>query len=102
VPLTWGDFGIEMTIAVHPFSGFEATAIYRAENSDPDRTISRATILVVLFIGFFYGFSSWALITALGVFRAAYLSVADSANAHFDVARHFCRRLFYTIRRYCY
>ena len=58
--------GIGLMFAVAGFIGFEATAIFRNEARDPDRTIPRATYVSVLLIGVFYAFSSWALVMAWG------------------------------------
>lgn len=101
-PFTWqafssGNLGVSLIFAMALFSGFEATAIYREETRDPDKTIPRATIMVVLFIGLFYTLSSWALITGLGTSQAVRLSSADPAGAFFTVAKEFCGPLFFHI-----
>ncbi|KTS80674.1 amino acid transporter, partial [Microbacterium testaceum] len=48
------------------FIGFEATAIFRDEARDPDRTIPRATYGAVIGIGVFYTLSTWGLVMAWG------------------------------------
>lgn len=58
--------GIGLMMAVAGFIGFEATAIFRNEARDPDRTIPRATYVAVTLIGAFYAFSSWAMVMAWG------------------------------------
>lgn len=93
-PFTWASFtsghiGIALIFGIALFSGFEATAIYREETRDPERTMPRATILVVLFIGCFYAFGSWALITGLGTSHAVMLAQKDPAGAFFAVAKEF-------------
>jgi amino acid transporter len=92
-----GQLGLALIFAVALFSGFEATAIYREETKDPDRTIPRATMLVVLFIGIFYALASWALITGLGASQAVRLSAADPAGVFFTVAKRFCGQIFYDL-----
>jgi amino acid transporter len=42
----------------------EATAIYREEARTPDRTVPRATYVVVGFLGLFYASISWVIIQA--------------------------------------
>lgn len=101
-PFTWtsftsGNLGIALIFALALFVGFEATAIYREETHNPDRTIPKATMGVVLFIGVFYIISSWALITGLGTSQAVRLSSADPAGVFFPVARHFCGSAYYHI-----
>ncbi len=86
---TSGQLGVAFIFGAALFCGFEATAIYREETRDPERTIPRATYAVVLFIGIFYAITSWALITALGTSKAVELSLADPANAFFVVAKEF-------------
>jgi amino acid transporter len=49
-----------------PFVGFEATAIYREEARNPDRTVPHATYIAVGFLGLFYAFISWIIIQAFG------------------------------------
>jgi amino acid transporter len=93
-PFTWqsftsGNLGVSLLFAIGLFSGFEATAIYREETRDPGKTIPRATLLVVLFIGLFYTVAAWALITALGVSHAVALAGTDPAGIFFTMARHF-------------
>lgn len=58
--------GIGILFAILSFVGFEATAVFRDEAKDPDRTIPRATYISLIAIGSFYTLSSWVLISANG------------------------------------
>lgn len=58
--------GIGILFAILSFVGFEATAVFRDEARDPDRTIPRATYISLIAIGVFYTISSWVLISANG------------------------------------
>lgn len=58
--------GVAVLFALTGFIGFEATAVFRDEARDPERTIPRATYLAVIIIGVFYAASCWALIWAAG------------------------------------
>jgi amino acid transporter len=58
--------GLALLFAFLSFLGFEATAVFRDEAKDPDRTIPIATYVAVVMIGVFYVVSTWALITAWG------------------------------------
>ena len=60
---TQGTLGIAVLFALTGFIGFEATAVFRDEARDPERTIPRATYAAVLIIGGFYA------LTVLGVRR---------------------------------
>ena len=53
-------------LAVAAFTGFEATAIYREEARDADRTVPRATYVAVGFLGLFYTFVVWVIVQAFG------------------------------------
>jgi amino acid transporter len=61
-----GSLGIGLLFALISFVGFEATAIFRDEARDPERTIPRATYAALILIGAFYTVTSWALISAWG------------------------------------
>ncbi|MFT8368284.1 MAG: APC family permease [Acetobacter papayae] len=61
-----GPFAVALLFAITGFLGFEATAIFRDEARDPEKTIPRATYGAVLIIGFFYAFSCWCVIEAWG------------------------------------
>ncbi|MEU3839241.1 APC family permease [Streptomyces sp. NPDC028635] len=81
-PLTWDAFtsgatGTGIMFAVFGFVGFEATAVFRSEAGDPDRTIPRATYIAVVLIAVIYAFSSWAMINGLGVAHAVDLAARD-------------------------
>ncbi|MGO1385062.1 MAG: APC family permease [Arachnia sp.] len=58
--------GVGLMLAFAGFIGFEATAIFRDEAKDPQKTIPRATYLSVIIIGVFYTFAGWALVMAWG------------------------------------
>ena len=61
-----GSLGIAIMFAIASFIGFEATAVFRDEARDPQRTIPRATYLALVLIGVFYTLSSWAVVSAWG------------------------------------
>lgn len=58
--------GFAILFAILSFIGFEATAVFRDEAKDPERTIPKATYISLVLIGVFYTISSWVLITANG------------------------------------
>lgn len=58
--------GLALLFAFLSFLGVEATAVYRNEARDPNRTVPRATYLAISLIGVFYLVSTWALISAWG------------------------------------
>ncbi|MET1043699.1 MAG: APC family permease [Microbacteriaceae bacterium] len=58
--------GFAILFAILSFVGFEATAVFRDEARDPQRTIPKATYISLILIGVFYALSSWVLISANG------------------------------------
>jgi amino acid transporter len=72
-----GSPGIGLMFAFFGFIGFEATAVFRDETRDPDRTIPRATHIAVISIGLFYALSSWAIAMGSGVTHIVSDSTAD-------------------------
>lgn len=81
-PLTWDAFTSGATstgimFAVFGFVGFEATAVFRSEAKDPDRTIPRATYIAVVVIAAIYAVSSWAMINGIGVTRTVEAAAND-------------------------
>jgi amino acid transporter len=61
-----GSPGVGLMFAIAAFIGFEATAIFRDEAKDPNRTIPRATYAAVIGIGVFYTLAAWGLVMAWG------------------------------------
>jgi amino acid transporter len=87
--VTSGSLGVPVLFALTGFIGFEATAVFRDEARDPERTIPRATYLAVLIIGGFYALSCWALILAAGTGNAvevAQATLAGEGNMLLDTA----------------
>jgi amino acid transporter len=75
-----GSLGIAIMFAIASFIGFEATAVFRDEARDPERTIPRATYTALLLIGVFYTVSSWAVVSAWGDTDAVAQATADPGN----------------------
>jgi amino acid transporter len=75
-----GSLGIGIAFAIASYLGFEATAIFRDEARDPQRTIPRATYLALLLIGGFYTLSSWAVVSAWGDEQAVKAAGADPSG----------------------
>jgi amino acid transporter len=61
-----GASGVAIVIAIASMFGFESTAIYSEEAKDPRRTVPRATYLSVVFIGLFFAFVTWMLVSYYG------------------------------------
>lgn len=72
-----GAVGLGMLFAFGSFFGFEATAVFRAESRDPDRTPARATYIAIILIAIFYSVSAWALAIGAGVDKVAAAADVD-------------------------
>lgn len=62
-----------LALAFVAFTGFESTAIYRAEARDPERTVPRATVVSVAFLAVFYALVVWTVGRAYGDQGPAFL-----------------------------
>ncbi|GAA0319716.1 APC family permease [Kineococcus aurantiacus] len=84
-----GGTGMALLFAFGNFIGFEATALFRDEVKDPDRTIPRATYISVLLIGLFYAVSAYSLILAYGPDKAQGTSTSAPGDMFHDALSTF-------------
>ncbi len=78
--------GIALIFALAGYIGFEATAVFRDEARDPERTIPRATYVALLLIGGFYALSSWVMVSAWGDEGAVVAATDSPATMLIDTA----------------
>ena len=78
--------GLGLLFAFLGFFGFEATAVFRNEAKDPERTIPRATYIAVFSIGTLYFISSWLVIVGLDGRNAVMASRNDPDHVMIDLA----------------
>ena len=86
-----GSLGIGLLFALLSYIGFEATAIFRDEARDPERTIPRATYAALILIGAFYTVTSWALISAWGDDKAVAQATDSGGTLLSDTAHTYIR-----------
>jgi amino acid transporter len=84
-----GAFGIALLYALWGFVGVEATAVFRDEAKDPDRTVPRATYWAVGIVASFYAFSSWALVEGNGGNDAIQVAKDDPDNFMVNTAEKY-------------
>jgi amino acid transporter len=84
-----GAFGIALLYALWGFVGVEATAVFRDEAKDPDRTVPRATYWAVGIVASFYAFSSWALVEGNGGHDAIQIAKDDPDNFMVNTAEKY-------------
>ena len=87
--VTSGSPALGLMFAIGGFIGFEATAVFRDEARDPERTIPRATYLSLAVIGLFYTVSAWALVTAWGDDGAVTRAAQDPGSMVVDTAQNY-------------
>ncbi|MBI4940546.1 MAG: APC family permease [Actinobacteria bacterium] len=75
--ITSGSVGLAILFGVVCFSGFEATAIFREEARDPEKTIPRATYTAILVLAGLYFLTSWLMILGVGISKVVEDSAAD-------------------------
>ncbi|MGV9796801.1 APC family permease [Mycobacterium sp. NPDC003449] len=78
--LTGASWGLGLLFAILFFNGFEGTAAFREEVRNPARTIGRATLSVVAFVGIFYCIASWAIVSYFGADKAVELAGSDPVS----------------------
>ena len=86
-----GSLGVGLLFALISYVGFEATAIFRDEARDPERTIPRATYAALILIGAFYTVTSWALISAWGDAEALDKATNSGSTLLSDTAHEYLR-----------
>lgn len=84
-----GGLGVAILFSLLGFVGVEATAVFRDEAKDPERTIRRATYWAVGIIATFYAFSSWAVIEGNGGSGAVAVATADPDNFIVNTAQEY-------------
>ena len=70
--------GTLFVVGFGAYLGFESTAIYSEEAKRPERTIPRATIIAIAFLGIFYAFTFWILTVAFGVEGVVEMARSDA------------------------
>lgn len=81
--------GVAFLFAVLGFIGIEATAVFRNEAKEPNKTIPRATYIAVAFIGLFYALTSWAMVSAIGDSNIVDTAAASSEAVLPDLSTKF-------------
>jgi len=90
-------FGIGFMFAIFGFIGFEATAAFRNEAKDPNRTIPRATYISVTIIALFYAFSAWVFINGIGVDSAVEAANEDPVGLVHDLGAQYAGAVVHDI-----
>ncbi|MGW3652898.1 APC family permease [Streptomyces sp. NPDC000878] len=76
-----GSIGIALLYGITCFGGFEATTIFRDEVRNPDRTIPRATYLVIGLVTVLYAGGAWVMIQAVGTDKVVAAAATDPTGS---------------------
>jgi amino acid transporter len=79
--VTSGSIGLAVLFGVTCFAGFEATAVFREEARDPEKTVPRATYIAIIAMTLIFASGTAAFIWALGPEVALDKSINDPSNA---------------------
>ncbi|MCE4555004.1 APC family permease [Roseateles cellulosilyticus] len=86
-----GSLAASVLFCLGSFMGIEATTIYAEEARDPERTVPRATYLSVLLIGTFFVFTTWLMISGVGVSQLipSLKALSDPTTFFFELAARY-------------
>lgn len=101
-PVNLLDFGqgspaLGVMFAFFAFFGFEATAVFRYEAKEPQRTIPRATYIAVILIGLFHFFTAWIVVLGVGSDKVVAAANADPAGMVLTLAAKFGGTVLYDV-----
>lgn len=88
-----GSIGLAALYGVGMFSGFEATAVFREEARDPEKTIPRATYITVAVVAGLYFITSFAIILGIGPSTAVEATAADPVGSIMGSVEHYLGRV---------
>lgn len=88
-----GSIGLAIIFGVVCFSGFEATAVFREEARNPEKTVPRATYAAIISLMVLYALTAWAMINGIGVNDAVEVSAADPTGAAFATAQVYLTKI---------
>ncbi|MDQ1206305.1 APC family permease [Microbacterium sp. SORGH_AS_0862] len=89
-----GSWSVALMFAFLGFVGFEATAVFRAEAREPERTVPRATSIAIILIAVFYAATSWMITTAIGGDPSA---ISDPSALFLDISSTYLSPLMYPV-----
>ena len=75
-----GSWGLALLFTIACLTGFESIQVFRSETRDPDRTVPRATYLVIGILAGFYAINSWAYLVGFGYQGTLNAAAAPAAS----------------------
>ncbi len=89
-----GNVGLAALFGIVSYSGFEATAVFREEARNPERTIPRATYIAIISMTALYGLTAWAQIIAIGPSSVVQASATDPTGTVTLVVTNLLGKIF--------
>lgn len=77
--------GVSVMFAFASFIGFESAALYGEEARNPKRSVPLATVIAVLLVAFFYAFTSWVAVGAVGPSRVRATATSHLGDLFFNL-----------------
>lgn len=87
-----GSVGLAALFGIGMFSGFEATAVFREEARNPEKTIPRATYITVGVVALLYSVTSFAIILGIGPSKVIAATAADPVGSIMGSVNHYLGR----------
>lgn len=87
-----GSWGLALLLAVGCLTGFESIQVFRAETRNPDRTVPRATYLIIAILAGLYGLSAWAYLIGYG-YQGALATAADPSGGFFGSLQQYAGKV---------
>lgn len=91
--------GVAFLFGVLGFIGIEATAVFRDEAKDPEKTVPRATYLAVIFISAFYALTSWLMVSGAGDEEVVKIATDSPDDLIFMLTQQYAGMVFVDIMR---
>ncbi|WP_218025829.1 APC family permease [Nocardia miyunensis] len=76
-----GSVGLAVLYGIGMFAGFEATAVFREEARQPEKTIPRATYIVIAVVAILYSVTTFAIILGIGPSTVVKATAADPVGS---------------------
>ncbi|MGO1543309.1 MAG: APC family permease [Gulosibacter sp.] len=89
-----GPIGLSLLLGLSVGLGFEATAVFRDEAREPEKTIPRAIYVTLISAAIFYGTAVWAFVQAFGVHGLMDAVAADPFGIVYAVAADWVHPIF--------
>lgn len=92
-----GSPGLGIMFAIFSYIGIEATAIFRDEAKNPEKTIPIATYIAVTIVGIFYTVSMWCEVQGIGFNQILAFANAHPGDMYLLMTQQYLNKVFYDV-----